>query len=252
LKNQLADHAYELRVRADGRRADHVEADLFGETARLGVEVVEHLHVVGDEADGGDDNVRRARLFQPAQVFADVRAEPGLRRRPGAALEDETPTGVGRAFGDEAAGLKQLPLVVAARGHRRRDAVRGEGDVSRGATPFGDLSERGAQAQDVRPDEAGVVEEGAQLLDARRAFAYRRARSLDVFAVLPAARIRTISRNDEGERALDSVVPHLPDGVGQERVPVAVAPVDGQARPSLFKLAFERRDEFSVLPVDGA
>src|SRR2546423_8177749 len=96
----------------------------------------------------------------------------------------------------------------------------------RGSPPLRrDSFERAAQVLDVRPDEARMIEEGSQLLDARRAFADRLARAFDVFAVLPAAGVRTVGRGDEGERALDSVVAHLTECVCEKRVPVAVAPV---------------------------
>ena len=105
---QLANHADELGVRADRGGAHQIEADLFRRLPRLGVEVVEHLHVVGDEADGRDDDIPHALLLQRAQVVADVGFEPGLRGRPAAALEDESPARGARALGDEAAGLQQL------------------------------------------------------------------------------------------------------------------------------------------------
>ena len=79
--DQLADHFDEVRVRADRRGADHVEAKLGGELLRLRVEIVFHLHVIGDEADGRDDHVLDAPRSQLAQVIADVRFEPRLRGR---------------------------------------------------------------------------------------------------------------------------------------------------------------------------
>ena len=238
-------------MRADGCGADHVESEFVGYLACFCVEVVDDFHVVGDEADGRDDNVIGALRFQLAQVVADVRLKPALRRRPRTALEDETPTLVPRAFGDEAARLKQLTQVVTARGHRRGDAVRREGYTRRRAPLRRDSFERGTQVLDVRPDEAGVVVEGAQLLDARGVTAYVYASAFDVFSVLSATGVRTVGRRDEGERVLDSVVAHLSDCVGEKRVPVSVAPVDGKARPVLFKLALQSLDEFPVLFVDG-
>src|SRR5436853_4817899 len=49
---------------------------------------------------------------------------------------------------------------VAARGHRRGDAVRRECNARRRAPLRGDLFERGAKVLDVWPDEAGMIEEG--------------------------------------------------------------------------------------------
>src|ERR1041384_7992523 len=55
--DQFADHFDERRVCADRRRADHVETELCGELARLRIEIIDHLHVIGDEADGRDDDI---------------------------------------------------------------------------------------------------------------------------------------------------------------------------------------------------
>ena len=47
-------------MRADRRRADHVEAHLACSLRRLVVEVVEHFKMVGQETDRSDDDVGRA------------------------------------------------------------------------------------------------------------------------------------------------------------------------------------------------
>ena len=93
--DQLTDHRDEGGVRADGRGANQVEAEVSRGLPRLGVEVVEHLHVVGDEADRRDYHVSRALRLQSPQVVEDVGFEPRLRGRPRTALEGEAPARVG-------------------------------------------------------------------------------------------------------------------------------------------------------------
>jgi hypothetical protein len=57
LLDQVADRGDERRVRTHGPGANDVEADLPGDLPGLDIEVVQHLHVVGDEAERGDDDV---------------------------------------------------------------------------------------------------------------------------------------------------------------------------------------------------
>ena len=45
---------------------------------------------------------------------------------------------------------------------------------------------------------------------------------------------------------------HLPQRIGQERVPVAIAKINGQTRPVAGKFFFEPRDQGAVLLVDRA
>ena len=54
----------------------HVHATFVGDGLRFDVEIVDHFHVIGDEADGHYDYVGSA--LQPAQYVRDVGLEPGL------------------------------------------------------------------------------------------------------------------------------------------------------------------------------
>ena len=111
------------RGRAEGRARPRV--------ARLDVEVVEHLHMVGDEADRRDDDVARRRGAAARQVVDDVGLEPRHVRRPAAALVDELPVGAADAPRRRGGRLLQLIHVSACASHRERDRVRREGKVRR-------------------------------------------------------------------------------------------------------------------------
>ena len=65
----------------------------------------------------------------------------------------------------------------------------------------------------------------------------------DVLAILPAAGIRAERAGDERQRAAHAVGRHLPQRVGQQRMPIAIAPIDRQLRPVLGQFALERRDQ---------
>src|SRR5580704_12350871 len=96
-----------------------------------------------------------------------------------------------------------------------------------------------------------MIVELAQLVDLRST-CYLRARPLDVFQVLTATRVRTKDGGDETERPVDAVCAHLPQRVGQERMPVAIAPIDGKLQPVAGQFQFERGDQFAVVIVDRA
>ncbi len=50
----------------------------------------------------------------------------------------------------------------------------------------------------------------------------------DVFAILPASAVATEHAGKEGQGPLASVVTHLPQRIGQQRIPIAIAPIDRQ------------------------
>src|SRR5438552_18017397 len=63
----------------------------LGRRARLDVEVVEHLDVIADEADGDDDHVALAVAGEAPNDLADVRLEPWLPRASAPALIGQAP-----------------------------------------------------------------------------------------------------------------------------------------------------------------
>ncbi len=93
-ENQLPDHGDEARVESDGRGPLDDQAELIGPGFGLGVEVVHHLHVVGDEADRSNDHGWGADLVLGVEMIKNVGFEPGNLRGAAAALEDERPLAV--------------------------------------------------------------------------------------------------------------------------------------------------------------
>ncbi len=106
LFNQLANHPQKLRMHSHGGGAHQVDAALAGDGLRFDVEIVDHLHVIGDESDGDDGDVSAA--IQPADHFGDVGFKPGLARRSAAALIDQPPIGDTDLSGDQAARFLKL------------------------------------------------------------------------------------------------------------------------------------------------
>ena len=76
--------------------------------------------------------------------------------------------------------------------------------------------------------------------------------ALDVLAILPASRVRAVGRGHEGEGAFPPVAGHLPQRVGQKRMPIAVAPVDRQVWTMVLQFRAQGGHEFAVLLVDRA
>src|SRR5690606_6636361 len=145
------------------------------------------------------------------------------------ALIDEPPALMLERIADEAARLIELRLVRRAARHRLRQAVRRE--EQRHAVPAlgWNALERLAHARRDGLDEQRVIERAAQPIDERRARDARR-RLVQVLAILPAARVRAEHARDVGDRAAHTVAAHLLERVLEERMPVAVAPVDRQCR----------------------
>ena len=104
LANQLANHPHETRVIPDGLGTDHVQAKLVAEAPCFGVEVEENFQVIGDEADGRDNDIRHiSRFVQLLQRVANIRLQPWLRGRPAATLVNELPILIRKRFTDQAA-----------------------------------------------------------------------------------------------------------------------------------------------------
>ncbi len=101
-------------------------------------------------------------------------------------------------------------------------------------------------------DKTRVIVEDANLVHNGGARSGGLLRACDVLTILPAARVRTIRRSHKGQRPAYAVLLHLQHGVSQQGVPVAIAPVNRQARSILGKFGLERRDQSPVLFVDRA
>ena len=95
-----------------------------------------------------------------------------------------------------------------------------------------------------------MIVEDANLVDRRCGGSDGLSRGDDVFTVLTAAGIGTVGRGKDGKDSLHSVGGHLSHGVGQQRMPVAVAPIDRQVDPGAIEFRSEGGDEVSHLSVD--
>src|SRR5271157_1921276 len=91
---------------------------------------------------------------------------------------------------------------------------------------LGNLGQRFFETVGVGGDKLRMVIEDARLIDPRRGGSYLVPSTLDVLAVLPATGIRTVRRQDDGQRLPNAVLDHRAKRVGQHGMPVAVAPVD--------------------------
>jgi hypothetical protein len=113
-------------MRSHGGRSHEVETKPAGRLTGFHVEVVDDLHVIGDESDRYDDHVVGPKAAQLAEVLADVGAEPGHVRRPAPALVDDAVLRDPDSLGDQAGRLCKLRLVPRTAGHRNRDRMGGE------------------------------------------------------------------------------------------------------------------------------
>jgi hypothetical protein len=170
--------------------------------------------------------------------------------RPATALVNELPPVTLNTGCYEAARFPELLFVPGSVSHRLRNAVGGKQERGDPAAFGWDLLERLPGSFDHRLDEAGVIEKRAKLLNLRHAVADVGLSSSDVLTVLPAAGVRTVRAGNERQRMLDSVGLHLAERVREQRVPVAVAPVNRQSRPMFGQLRFESSNQCSVLIVD--
>ena len=157
-----------------------------------------------------------------------------------------------KRLGHEPARLAQLTLVGRSLGHRRRKAVRGEEEPRPADSLRRNLGPRRRNPLGHRLDEARMIVEQPELVDLRRGRPDFLPRPVDVFDILSAAGIRAERRRDERQGSLDAVVGHLGDGIGQHRMPIAIAPVDRQLRPVGVQFGDQRGQQPAVLRVDRA
>src|SRR6516164_1685764 len=99
-------------------------------------------------------------------------------------------------------------------------------------------------------DVAGVVVVVTQLDQLWSVGTDHVARRLDVLEVLPTGRVAASGRGDEDERTTDAIPRHLPNGLGEEWLPVPSTPVDRQCNVVLGELVADGRNECSGCGVD--
>ena len=112
------------------------------------------------------------------------------------------------------------------------------------------LFERCPDIVDICFDKQGVVVERPNLIYRRRISAHNLLRSGDVLEILLATGIRTVGGRDESNCVLDAVAGHLSKCIREQRMPVAIAPVDRQVGTIHLQFLLQRRDQFSILLID--
>ena len=298
-----------------------------GRLLRLGIEVVDDLHVVADEPDGDDnDAAERPRLRSPRRCrvrrgvgdfleeIVDIGLEPARLRRPGTrakhevvaqvrAPEDAPKLGHDRAnegvmLGDVAdfgcgrprrrRGPAPLPLTMIARGshglvdrgtegegrgsrlHAHGDGVGDEDQADPGGIDAarGEDVPRAPDGRDLRARHAGGRVVGADLVhddvgvgivgavfgaqrDGTPLLAQGRRRLGEVFAVLATPRVRGVGGGGQDEDAPGARLGEFIEAFGDEGVPVAVSPPDGDVVPAAGELGGQVGDQSLVAGVDG-
>jgi hypothetical protein len=99
-------------------------------------------------------------------------------------------------------------------------------------------------------DETRMIEKWSKFLDQRGSGANLGARPFDVLEILAAAGTRTERRRDEGQRSTHTGVAQLADRDWEQRMPIAVAPVDWHTATMFRQFRTESGHEFAVLLVD--
>lgn len=245
-QHQFADHGGEAGVLRRGGRAAQAHAEFRSQDAGLFVEVVHDFHVVRDEADGAEKNTVCTLGMQVAEMVKDVRLQPGLAGRAGAGLIDEIVITDASAFGHQTRGLRELGDIFGAVRHPLGNGVRGENEARRGGG-HGRLDgiHEGL-------NEARVVEVNAELVNLHVFGARGGLRGIEILPVLAATGIAGECGGDKREDAGDAVGLHLGEGVIQQRVPVAIAEVDGDVGALLGEQAREGINDGQVLVIDRA
>src|SRR5829696_8076011 len=95
-----------------------------------------------------------------------------------------------------------------------------------------------------------MVVERSQFLDLRRSWANFGLSIGNVLTVLPATRVRAVCRSHKRECVLNTIRGHLFERIGEQRVPVAITPVDRELWSMSLQLLFQCRNQISILWID--
>ena len=90
----IGHHSHEGRVIVWAAGPDQFDPQAVGDVFCFDVQVIEHLDMVADKADGRDDNSLIAVRGQVTDRLPDIRFEPGIARPAAAALISEGPARV--------------------------------------------------------------------------------------------------------------------------------------------------------------
>ena len=89
--NDIRHHSHEGRVIVRAAGTDQFDPQAVGDGFCFDVQVIEHLDMVADKADGRDDDSLIAVRGQVTDRLPDIRFEPGIARAAAAALISERP-----------------------------------------------------------------------------------------------------------------------------------------------------------------
>jgi len=78
-------------MRANRCGARHIQPSLITKLPRFGVQVVDNFHVIRNEANRGDHDIRSAGVSQGFQVIKNVGTKPWLNRWTAPALINKPP-----------------------------------------------------------------------------------------------------------------------------------------------------------------
>ena len=135
--DQVAQGPDERGVVVDRAGADHVQPEVAAGPRGLQIQIIHDFDVIGNEPDRAEDHIASPLGGQGGQGVVDVGLEPGGLRAAAPALPDEAPGAALQVPGDVPAGRLDLLDVGAAVRHGRGDAVRGEEEPGRAASPLG-------------------------------------------------------------------------------------------------------------------
>ena len=77
---------------ADCLGSNHLHTEFFAKQPSFLVEVIHHLHVIGQESDRVNHDAVDPTLPQVFEMIEDIRLEPRIARPPAPALVDERPS----------------------------------------------------------------------------------------------------------------------------------------------------------------
>ena len=151
-------------------RAAH--AQFARKVSSFRIQVIQDFQMIREEADRHHADLRRAGPAQLPETVADIGFEPGLRRWPTAALEDQFPIEAPDILADQSGCFLKLLDIQTGLGHGHGDAVCRKEDLYRRALGPPKLRQGGAYACGDRTDESWMVKERPDLLDLGRVRTY--------------------------------------------------------------------------------
>src|SRR5699024_5026813 len=263
--DQVGQAADEGGVRPWGGHADGGQVVPGGGLQRLGVQVPEDLHVVGEESDRPDHH-RVPVAGELVDRVVDVRFQPGLAGRAGPGLVHQLPRGVGGSaaahdlLGDGAVLRGVGPAFAefegggpGALGIGGGDGVGGEQHLDIACSALVQGGQRLPDAFDEGSDESGVVEELAHLVHLEPLAQAGVLQGVgEVLAVLAAGGVGGVRAGGDGQQPGVAGLVGGVQRVIEVGVPVAVAPVDGKVQSAGGQFLGQGSAQAPVLPIDGA